>query len=172
MIRRLIFPRFRRLCWHVQEGSQHADSFRRDRSRQDDLSSRRFERDRQVLLRKKLTQKQLITFTANMQTSLIGMEACLGAHFPSRVLREQGHVLNVDSSPVCEAVLESNKNDFLDASAVAEAVDSRQRSRRSRASLPSAWLVSARIVCLDRNEAHVLQIYPTSARWLRHCSVS
>jgi hypothetical protein len=27
-----------------------------------------------VLLRKKFTQKQLITFTANMQTSLIGME--------------------------------------------------------------------------------------------------
>jgi hypothetical protein len=26
------------------------------------------------------TQKQLITFTANMQTCLIGMEACSGAH--------------------------------------------------------------------------------------------
>src|ERR1700755_2454262 len=34
-----------------------------------------------VLLRKKFTQKQLITFTANMQTCLIGMEACSGAHF-------------------------------------------------------------------------------------------
>ena len=31
-----------------------------------------------MLLRKKFTQKQLITFTANMQTSLIGMEACSG----------------------------------------------------------------------------------------------
>jgi transposase len=31
-----------------------------------------------VLLRKKFTQKQLITFTANLQTSLIGMEACSG----------------------------------------------------------------------------------------------
>jgi hypothetical protein len=27
-----------------------------------------------VLLRKKFTQKQLITFTSNMQTSLVGME--------------------------------------------------------------------------------------------------
>jgi transposase len=44
-----------------------------------------------VLLRKKFTQKQLITFTANMQTSWIGMEACSGAHFLGRVLREQGH---------------------------------------------------------------------------------
>ncbi|RSL19089.1 hypothetical protein EDE15_4715 [Edaphobacter aggregans] len=29
-----------------------------------------------VLLKKKFTQKQIITFTANLQTSLIGMEAC------------------------------------------------------------------------------------------------
>jgi transposase len=34
-----------------------------------------------MLLRKKFTQRQLITFTANMQTSLIGMEACPSAHF-------------------------------------------------------------------------------------------
>jgi transposase len=44
-----------------------------------------------VLLRKKFTRKQLLTFTANMQTSLIGMEACSGAHFLGRTLREQGH---------------------------------------------------------------------------------
>jgi transposase len=42
-----------------------------------------------VLLRKKFTQRQLITFTANMQCSLIGMEACAGSHFLGRILREQ-----------------------------------------------------------------------------------
>jgi len=51
-----------------------------------------------VLLRKKFTQKQLITFTANMQTCLIGMEACSGAHFFGRVLREQGN--NVKHLPI------------------------------------------------------------------------
>jgi hypothetical protein len=35
-----------------------------------------------VLLRKKFTQRQLTTFTANMQISLIGMEACSGAPLP------------------------------------------------------------------------------------------
>jgi len=40
-----------------------------------------------VILKKKFTQKQSITFTANMQTSLIGMEACGGAHFLGRALR-------------------------------------------------------------------------------------
>ena len=44
-----------------------------------------------VLVRKKFTQKQLLAFTANMQTSLIGMEACSGAHFLGRALRSQGH---------------------------------------------------------------------------------
>jgi transposase len=44
-----------------------------------------------VQFKKKFTQKQLITFTANLQTSLIGMEACSGAHFLGRALRAQGH---------------------------------------------------------------------------------
>jgi len=38
-----------------------------------------------VLLKKKFTQKQLIAFTANIQTCLIGMEACSGSHFLHRV---------------------------------------------------------------------------------------
>jgi transposase len=44
-----------------------------------------------VLVRKKFTERQLLTYTANMQTSLIGLEACSGAHFLGRALRKQGH---------------------------------------------------------------------------------
>jgi len=44
-----------------------------------------------VLVRKKFTQKQLLAFTANLETSLIGLEACSGAHFLGRALRKQGH---------------------------------------------------------------------------------
>ena len=44
-----------------------------------------------VLVRKKFTQRQLLTYTANMQISLIGLEACSGAHFLARALRKQGH---------------------------------------------------------------------------------
>ena len=44
-----------------------------------------------VLIRKKFNRKQLITSTAILRTSLIGMEACSGAHFLGRVLRSQGH---------------------------------------------------------------------------------
>ena len=67
-----------------------------------------------VLLRKKFTQKQLITFTANMQTSLIGMEACSGAHFLGRVLREQGHDVKLIPAQFVKPFVKSNKNDFLE----------------------------------------------------------
>ena len=81
-----------------------------------------------VLLRKKFTQKQLITFTATMQTSLIGMEACSGAHFLGRVLRSQGHDVKLIPAQFVKPFVKSNKNDFLDAEAIAEAVD-RQNMR-------------------------------------------
>ena len=75
-----------------------------------------------VLLRKKVTQKQLITFTANMQTSLIGMEKCSGAHCLGRVLREQGYDVTLIPAQFVKPFVKSN-NDFLDAEAIAEAVD-------------------------------------------------
>jgi transposase len=76
-----------------------------------------------VLLKKKFTQKQLISFTANMQTSLIGMEACSGAHFLGRALRAQGHDVKLIPAQFVKPFVKSNKNDFIDAEAIAEAVD-------------------------------------------------
>jgi transposase len=45
----------------------------------------------EVVVRKKFSRKQLLHFTANLKVELIGMEACGGAHFLGRALREQGH---------------------------------------------------------------------------------
>lgn len=44
-----------------------------------------------VIVRKKFSWMRLLRFTANLEVELIGMEACGGAHFPGRALREQGH---------------------------------------------------------------------------------
>ncbi len=81
-----------------------------------------------VVLRKKFTQKQLLAFTANLQTSLVGLEACSGAHFLGRALREQGHDVRLIPAQFVKPFVKSNKNDFLDAEAMAEAVD-RQNMR-------------------------------------------
>ena len=45
----------------------------------------------EVAVRNRFSRKQLLRFTANLQVVLIRMEACPGAHFLGRILREQGH---------------------------------------------------------------------------------
>ncbi len=51
------------------------------------------------------------------------MEACSGAHFLGRALRAQGHDVKLIPAQFVKPFVKSNKNDFLDAEAIAEAVD-------------------------------------------------
>ena len=76
-----------------------------------------------VLVRKKFMQRQLLTYTANMQISLIELEACSGAHFLGRSLRKQGHDVRLIAAQFVKPFVKSNKNDFVDAEAIAEAVE-------------------------------------------------
>jgi transposase len=54
---------------------------------------------------------------------LIGLEACSGAHFLGRALRAQGRDVRLIAAQFVMPFLKSNKNDYLDAEAIAEAVD-------------------------------------------------
>jgi transposase len=76
-----------------------------------------------LLVKKKFTQKQLLAFTANIQTSQIGLEACSGAHFLGRALKQQGHDVRLIAAQFVKPFVKSNKNDFVDAEAIAEAVE-------------------------------------------------
>ena len=76
-----------------------------------------------TLLKKKLSRKGLLALTANLPPSLIGLEACSGSHFLAKALREQGHDARLIPAQFVKPFLKSNKNDFLDAEAIAEAVD-------------------------------------------------
>jgi transposase len=82
----------------------------------------------QVLVHRKFSQKQLLTYTANLVSSLVGLEACSGAHFLGRALRAQGHDVRLIPAQFVKPFVKSNKNDFLDAEAIAEAV-ARQNMR-------------------------------------------
>jgi transposase len=44
-----------------------------------------------VVIRKRCSRAQTLGFTENLQVQGIGMEACSGAHFLGRALREQDH---------------------------------------------------------------------------------
>jgi transposase len=76
----------------------------------------------QVLVRKKFSRTQLLRFTANRPVCLIGMEACGGSHFLGRALREQGHDIRLMPAQYVKPYVKTNKNDFIDAEAIAEAV--------------------------------------------------
>ena len=71
----------------------------------------------EVAVRRKLSRLQLLRFTANLRVRLICMEAC-GLHFLGRSLREQGHEVRLMPAQY----VKTNKNDYIDAEAIAEAV--------------------------------------------------
>lgn len=76
-----------------------------------------------TVLRKKFSRHQLLRFTANLRVRVIGMEACGGAHFLGRALREQGHEVRLMPAQYVKPFVKTNKNDYIDAEAIAEAVD-------------------------------------------------
>src|SRR5271169_2696404 len=76
----------------------------------------------EVVLRKRFTRLQLLNFTANLKVELIGMEACGGSHFLGRALREQGHEVRLIPAQYVKPYVKTNKSDYIDAEAIAEAV--------------------------------------------------
>src|SRR5215469_731707 len=92
-----------------------------------------------LLVRKKFSRTQLLAYTAKMSSSLIGLEACAGSHFLGDRLREQGHEVRLIPAQFVKPYRKSNKNDFKDAEAIAEAV-SKQNMRLCRSRPRSSWI--------------------------------
>jgi transposase len=75
-----------------------------------------------VVIRKKFPRTQLLEYTANLPSSLVGMEAGVGLDVLGRALREQGHEVRLIPAQFVRPFVKSNKNDYRDAEAIAEAV--------------------------------------------------
>jgi transposase len=75
-----------------------------------------------VVTRKRCSRTQLLAYTANVRVQRIGMEACSGSHFLGRALREQGHDVRLMPAQYVKPYVKTNKSDYIDAEAVAEAV--------------------------------------------------
>ena len=75
-----------------------------------------------AVLRKQLKRKDVLSFFANLECRLIGMEACGGAHYWARKLSEQGHTVRLMAPQFVKPYVKSNKNDRNDAEAICEAV--------------------------------------------------
>ena len=76
----------------------------------------------EVVVRKRFTRTQLLRFTANRSVEQIGMEACGGSHFLGRALQQQGHEVRLIPAQYVKPYVKTNKNDYIDAEAIAEAV--------------------------------------------------
>jgi transposase len=75
-----------------------------------------------VLQRVTLTRQTIFHFFANSSVALIGMEACPGSQWLARKLAVMGHTVKMIPAQFVKPYVKSNKNDLIDAAAIAEAV--------------------------------------------------
>jgi transposase len=75
-----------------------------------------------MLVRKRLYRAQMMAFIAQLPPTLIGMEACGGAHYWARRFREHGHEVRLMAPQFVTPYRKANKNDMRDAEAIAEAM--------------------------------------------------
>jgi len=84
------------------------------------------------VLRKKLTRAKLHELAATITKCVVAMESCPGSQFWGRQFAEHGHAVKLIPAQFVKPYVKSNKNDFNDALAIAEAA--------SRATIPSVPL--------------------------------
>jgi transposase len=72
--------------------------------------------------RKRLKRNQVLTYFANLEPCLIGMEACGSAHYWARQMAGFGHTVKLIAPQFVKPYVKTNKNDAADAEAICEAV--------------------------------------------------
>jgi transposase len=80
------------------------------------------DRHGKAVLRKQLKRKDVVSFFANLEPCLIGMEACGSAHYWARKLLELGHMVRLMAPQFVKPYVKTNKSDRNDAEAICEAV--------------------------------------------------
>src|SRR5262245_23786733 len=74
------------------------------------------------VLRKRISREKLAEFVAQINPCIIGLEACMSAHYWARVFQTMGHTVKMMSPQFVKPYVMSNKNDRNDAKGIAEAV--------------------------------------------------
>lgn len=74
-----------------------------------------------LIKKKQLKRKQLLTYFAKLQPSIVVMEACGGANYWARELIKHGHQVKLIAPQYVKPFVKGNKNDYNDAQGIAEA---------------------------------------------------
>lgn len=80
-----------------------------------------FDSGGKVVLRKKIRRLALMPTFEKLPRCIVGMEACLSAHFVSRTLKTLGFTPRIIPAIYVRPFLKGQKNDYNDAEAIAEA---------------------------------------------------
>jgi Transposase len=80
-----------------------------------------FGTDGKIAFRSKIKRLALIETFKKLPPCVVGMEACLSAHFVSRALRQLGHEPRIIPAIYVKPFVKGQKNDYNDAEAIAEA---------------------------------------------------
>lgn len=80
-----------------------------------------FDVDGNIVLRRKIKRLALEKEFTKFPPCVVGMEACLSAHFVSRTLRALGHEPRIIPAIYVKPFVKGQKNDYNDAEAIAEA---------------------------------------------------
>jgi transposase len=74
-----------------------------------------------LVQKKQLKRHQVLTYMANIEPCVIAMEACGGANYWARELNALGHQVKLIAPQYVKPFVKGNKNDYNDATAIAEA---------------------------------------------------
>lgn len=74
-----------------------------------------------VILRRRMRRDSLESFVGGLGRCVVAMEACCGAHHLGRIFEARGHEVRLMSPEYVRPYVKSQKNDDLDAEAIAEA---------------------------------------------------
>lgn len=80
------------------------------------------DQDGAPIQRAKFRRETLLQFFERAEPTLVGMEACPGSQWLARNLKALGHEVRIVPAKFVKPYIKSNKNDLIDAEAIAEAV--------------------------------------------------
>lgn len=95
----------------------------------------------QLFIRKKLPRPKLLDFLSTQEPVIIPMESCGGAHWLARKSQDFGHTTKLIPPQYVKPYVKTNKNDFMNADAIAEAA-SRPTMRFTSTKSKSAQVIS------------------------------
>lgn len=120
-----------------------------------------FDHAGQLVLRKQIRRSALAKTFEDLPRCVVGMEACLSAHFVSRALRTSGFETRIIPAIYVKPFNKGQKNDFNDAEAIAEAAlrpNLRTVSEKTQDQLDLQALHRVRARLVSRRTATINQI--------------